>query len=27
MGWVPLTRDGGQMLSRKSGLYGLTELQ
>jgi hypothetical protein len=26
MGWVPLTRDGGQMLSRKSGLYGLTEL-
>ncbi|HEH9416906.1 TPA: YjbH domain-containing protein [Aeromonas sobria] len=27
IGWVPLTRDGGQMLSRKSGLYGLTELQ
>ncbi|MEH8230653.1 YjbH domain-containing protein [Aeromonas veronii] len=27
IGWVPLTRDGGQMLSRKNGLYGLTELQ
>lgn len=27
IGWVPLTRDGGQTLSRKSGLYGLTELQ
>lgn len=26
IGWVPLTRDGGQMLSRKNGLYGLTEL-
>lgn len=27
IGWVPLTRDGGQMVSRKNGLYGLTELQ
>ncbi|MGL6349799.1 MAG: YjbH domain-containing protein, partial [Aeromonas sp.] len=24
VGWVPLTRDGGQMLSRKSSLYGVT---
>ncbi|MGL6350063.1 MAG: YjbH domain-containing protein [Aeromonas sp.] len=23
--WVPLTRDGGQMLNRKHGLYGMTE--
>lgn len=23
--WVPLTRDGGQMLSKRYGLYGLTE--
>lgn len=27
VGWVPLTRDGGQMLSRRNGLYDLTELQ
>nr|WGN91648.1 putative outer membrane lipoprotein [Aeromonas sobria] len=26
IGWVPLTRDGGQMLSRKSALYGLTSI-
>lgn len=26
IGWVPLTRDGGQMLSRKTALYGLTSL-
>ncbi|MEI7247111.1 YjbH domain-containing protein [Pectobacterium carotovorum] len=25
VGWVPLTRDGGQMLQRRSSLYGLTE--
>ncbi|MCO4198580.1 YjbH domain-containing protein [Aeromonas hydrophila] len=27
IGWVPLTRDGGQMLNRKNSLYGATELQ
>ncbi|WP_378007798.1 YjbH domain-containing protein [Aeromonas jandaei] len=26
IGWVPLTRDGGQMLSRKTSLYTLTSL-
>ncbi|MBA5237981.1 YjbH domain-containing protein [Pectobacterium aroidearum] len=25
VGWVPLTRDGGQMLQRRSSLYGLTD--
>lgn len=25
VGWVPLTRDGGQMLARRYGLYTLTE--
>lgn len=23
VGWVPLTRDGGQMLQRRNGLYGV----
>ncbi|MGY3854297.1 YjbH domain-containing protein [Aeromonas aquatilis] len=27
IGWVPLTRDGGQMLSRKTALYSLTSLE
>lgn len=26
IGWVPLTRDGGQMLGRKNSLYSFTEL-
>lgn len=26
IGWVPLTRDGGQMLGRKTSLYHLTKL-
>lgn len=26
IGWVPLTRDGGQMLGRKNSLYSYTEL-
>ncbi|MBA0167800.1 YjbH domain-containing protein [Pectobacterium sp. CFBP8739] len=25
VGWVPLTRDGGQMLDRRNPLYGVTE--